>query len=125
MKKVLCVIFLFLLPVAVLALAGDAKEVFLNNFEGKQYKLTLNRAMPRAGACYTDQLKENPELKGEIKFKVTVKPDGKGDPVEVVSKTLENEKVVSCVKKILEKASWPDGEKAVFFTYTFIFEPKK
>jgi len=53
--------------------------------------------VPAVRYCYERELKRNPELKGKIVVKITVAPDGSVNEAEIVSSTMNNERVERCI----------------------------
>jgi TonB family protein len=53
--------------------------------------------VPAVRYCYERELKRNPELKGKIVVKITVAADGSVSEAEIVSSTLNSERVERCI----------------------------
>jgi len=57
-------------------------------------------------ACYQRELRRNPDLKGKIVVRFTISPNGNVTHVELVSSTLNNERVERCVLSRIRR--WDD-----------------
>lgn len=121
MRRIL-IVFVFVC-IAMPAIPVFAQEhIDPESFLGRRYKIVLNRIMPRITACYEKAAAKDTKLEGSIKVKVSVKTEGGAKSVEVLENNLPNEEAVSCMQGVLSDASWPSGEKEVYFNYTFFFE---
>lgn len=75
-------------------------------------------------SCYEKELKRNPNLKGKVVVRFTIKTSGRAGDIEIEENTLGSEAVGSCIRTTIR--SWvfpfkPDDETAV--SYPFVFAP--
>ncbi len=75
-------------------------------------------------ACYENELKRNPTLKGRIKLGITINTQGKVAKIDTIDNTMKNPAVENCVTSRM--GSWrfptPKGGE-VYVEYPFIFQP--
>ena len=75
-------------------------------------------------ACYEQQLKRNPSLKGKIVVRFTIGSTGRITEVDIDDNQMGNDEVASCIKAKIR--AWttpfkPDGDATV--SYPFVFQP--
>jgi len=126
MRRIVCLSLLAILTVAAAALCAEGPtKIDLTTVDASKYRLILNRLMPEATACYNEALKKSSNLAGKMKIKVTIKPSGEAEAVEVLEDTMQNKEVEGCIGELFKKEKWPAAETAIYFEYRFSFSPTK
>ena len=75
--------------------------------------------------CYEAALFINPELKGELVIGFIVDKTGLISKSEIISRTLENPRMETCLSEALGKIVFPEPrEGAVMVTYPLFFQPE-
>ena len=83
---------------------------------------TVRKYLAGIKACYEYQLKRDPNLKGKINVRFTIGTEGAVTEVTILSSSLEDELVKSCVKRRIERWIFPKPEEGtVTVLYPFIF----
>ncbi|MFP2931551.1 TonB family protein, partial [Pyxidicoccus sp. 3LG] len=75
-------------------------------------------------ACYEKELKRNPNLKGKVVVRFTIKTNGRVGDFEIEENTLGNEAVGSCIRTTIRGWTFPfkpDSDTGV--SYPFVFSP--
>ncbi|QRK08512.1 AgmX/PglI C-terminal domain-containing protein [Archangium violaceum] len=74
--------------------------------------------------CYEKELKRNPNLKGKVLVRFSIRPTGRTGEIEIEENTLGNDAVASCIRTVIR--GWvfpfkPDDDVSV--AYPFVFSP--
>ncbi|MCP3138535.1 TonB family protein [Pyxidicoccus xibeiensis] len=75
-------------------------------------------------SCYEKELKRNPNLKGKVVVRFTIKTNGRVGDFEIEENTLGNEAVGSCIRTTIRGWTFPfkpDSDTGV--SYPFVFSP--
>jgi TonB family protein len=111
-------------------ISGSAKLGELGDVDGSLDAGSIKRVVKRnLGAiklCYDQELRRNPKLAGKVTMEVSVTATGTVAAADVVSSSLKNGTVESCIARTIKRWRFPkpkDGD--VIFTYPFIFEASR
>ena len=76
--------------------------------------------------CYEKALRRDPKMRGRISVAFTIGGDGKVIGTKVESKDLDDEELLGCVRRRIERMRFPAprGEGVVQVTYPFLFKPE-
>lgn len=75
-------------------------------------------------ACYEDGLKRAPSLRGTVKVKFTIGPDGSVRSADDAGSQIASPDVVDCVRGAFRKLTFPQPEGGtVTVVYPLVFEP--
>lgn len=75
-------------------------------------------------ACYADALKRSPNLRGTVKVKFTIGPDGGVRTADDAGSQIASPDVVDCVRGAFRKLTFPQPEGGtVTVVYPLLFEP--
>ncbi|WNG39097.1 AgmX/PglI C-terminal domain-containing protein [Archangium violaceum] len=74
--------------------------------------------------CYEKELKRNPNLKGKVLVRFSIRPTGRTGEIEIEENTLGSDAVASCIRAVIR--GWvfpfkPDDDVSV--AYPFVFSP--
>lgn len=75
-------------------------------------------------SCYEKELKRNPNLKGKLVVRFTIRPNGRIGSIDIEENTLGNDAVGACIRSYIRTWAFPfkpDGEVPV--VYPFVFSP--
>lgn len=89
-------------------------------------KRVVRRHLSAIKLCYEQELRRNPKLSGKVTVEVTVGVTGAVTNAEVISSSMRNRAVETCMTKTIRRWRFPrpdDGD--VIFTYPFIFEASR
>ncbi len=74
--------------------------------------------------CYERELKRNPQLKGRVMVRFSIKPNGRTSDIEIEENTLGNDAVGSCIRAVIRGWVFPfKPEDEVPVAYPFVFSP--
>ena len=75
--------------------------------------------------CYEEQLRLQPELAGRLQVRITIGPSGTVTDATIVSNTLANPAVGTCVERIMRATRFPEpaGGGELVVSYPFVFQP--
>ncbi len=91
--------------------------------DGAAIKRVVRRGLPAITLCYEMELRLNPKLKGKVTVDIEVAGTGAVSMAEVISSSLNNKKVESCIVKKIRRWRFPKPEGgSTIITYPFIFE---
>lgn len=102
------------------------KPIVMGGIDKSIIQRVIRRHRNQVRYCYERQLQKTPALKGKVKLKLVIRPDGNVAAVQVVDSTLKSEPVESCLMAKAKRWVFPASKSAgmVVVTYPFIFEPK-
>lgn len=101
----------------------------VSKYEFDSRDLEILKSIIREGSdnldhCYTSQLKNNPELKGDIKTYFKILKSGTVAQVKITESTMKNKTVESCMLSELQQFEFPSIPiDYVNLIYTFTFNP--
>ena len=82
----------------------------------------LTRAAPKLRRCYLRQLVSAPELQGQIKVKIDIRPDGTVSAAQPESSTLDNAAAIDCILRTIRQLTFPppkDGATSLVVPMSF------
>lgn len=82
--------------------------------------VVLAKALDFQG-CFEAELARSPELKGEVTVAFTVAPDGSVEEARVISSSLGNAAVESCMLDVFRKLEFPSAELKTGAVFPFAF----
>jgi hypothetical protein len=102
----------------------SAPEVESSDLDKAALARFIKARLSAVQACYEQQLKRNPSLKGKIVVRFTIGSTGRITEVDIDDNQMGNDEVASCIKAKIR--AWttpfkPDGDATV--SYPFVFQP--
>ncbi|MEL6181213.1 MAG: AgmX/PglI C-terminal domain-containing protein, partial [Myxococcota bacterium] len=75
--------------------------------------------------CYERELAKNPELGGKVTAQWAIGTQGKVESVKIQRSTLRNERVESCLGKVIRRMTFPPPSETTNVVYPFNFKSAK
>jgi hypothetical protein len=81
----------------------------------------------RVRACYERRLQLHPGLAGRVEVRFVIRHDGSVTAAEIVTSTLADGQVETCVREVVASITFPIGEDDGVYvvTYPFLFHPRQ
>ncbi len=100
---------LFILSLFILSCATTDKGVINRHIE---------KRMDSINSCFIEELRKNSDLKGDLDVRITV--DGEGTVLEafVEKSTFPDDKVPSCIIKVIKEFKFPESNQKKTFSAT-------
>ncbi|MBN2096560.1 AgmX/PglI C-terminal domain-containing protein [Candidatus Peregrinibacteria bacterium] len=114
-------------PAEVKGVSFDMPETdALGGMDGATLSRTINRNKSAIEACYSKQLKRNPNLSGKVEVSFTVRADGRVQRVQVTRNTMGNTSVASCICETIKRWVFPKSDSgADVKSLPFVLSPPK
>ncbi len=91
--------------------------------DASHIRAVVNKKLPSIQACYEEQLRGNPELKGKVNVLWTIKGDGKVGEIKIQENSTGNQDMEECIRRRIRRWEFnptQDGAE-VEVSYPFIF----